>query len=118
MVSGWVQRYAPLLVDAARFARHSPDNRWFVDETYVKVTGVWRQVYQAVDQHGQLIDLLFSKRRDADAARQFFHRALTTLRVHTVEVVIEAAPVYPRVLDELVPATWHHAERGRQPTIT
>ena len=34
----WVQRFTPLLADAARFARHSPGERWFVDETYVKVT--------------------------------------------------------------------------------
>jgi transposase-like protein len=38
----WVQRFTPLLVDAARFCRHAPGNRWFVDETYVKVNGVWR----------------------------------------------------------------------------
>ncbi len=35
-----VQRFTPLLVDAARFCRHSPGDRWFVDETYVKVAGV------------------------------------------------------------------------------
>ena len=29
----WVQRFTPLLADAARFARHSPGDRWFVDET-------------------------------------------------------------------------------------
>jgi IS6 family transposase len=40
----WVQRFTPLLADAARFARHSPSDRWFVDETYVKVNGVWRYV--------------------------------------------------------------------------
>ncbi len=38
----WVQRFTPLLADAARFARHSPGERWYVDETYVKVNGVWR----------------------------------------------------------------------------
>jgi hypothetical protein len=38
----WVQRFTPLLADAARFARHAPGDRWFVDETYVKVNGVWR----------------------------------------------------------------------------
>ena len=54
----WVQRFTPLLADAARFARHSPGDRWFVDETYVKVNGVWRYVYRAVDQHGQVIDVL------------------------------------------------------------
>jgi transposase-like protein len=31
----WVQRFTPLLADAARFARHSPGGRWFVDDTYV-----------------------------------------------------------------------------------
>ena len=107
----WVQRFAPLLADAARFCRHSPGDRWFVDETYVKVNGVWRYVYRAVDQHGQVIDVLVSKRRDGDAARRFFRRALTTLGVTPVEVVTDAAPVYPRVLDELVPAAWHHVER-------
>lgn len=32
----WVQRYTPLLIDAARPRRHSVSGRWFVDETYVK----------------------------------------------------------------------------------
>jgi transposase, IS6 family len=31
-------------------------NRWFVDETYPKISGVWRYVYRAIDQHGQIID--------------------------------------------------------------
>jgi transposase-like protein len=106
----WVQRFTPLLADAARFARHSPGDRWFVDETYVRVNGVWRYVYRAVGQHGQVIDNLVSPRRDANAARRFFTRALTTLKVRPAEVVTDAAPVYPRVLDELVPAAWHHVE--------
>jgi transposase-like protein len=36
----WVQRFTPLLADAARFCRHCPGDRWFVDETYVKVNGL------------------------------------------------------------------------------
>jgi hypothetical protein len=62
-----VQRFTPLLADAARFCRHSPGDRWFVDETYIKVHGAWRYVYRAVDQYGQVIDVLVSARRDADA---------------------------------------------------
>ena len=72
---------------------------------------MWRYVYRAVDQHGQVIDVLVSKRRDGEAARRFFHRALTTLKVTPTEVVTDAAPVYPRVLDELIPAAWHHVEQ-------
>jgi transposase-like protein len=107
----WVQRFTPLLADAARFARHAPGDRWFVDETYVKVNGVWRYVYRAVDQHGQVIDVLVSARRDTAAARRFLIRALQTLKVSPGEVVTDAAPVYPGVLDELLPAAWHHVER-------
>jgi IS1 family transposase len=68
-------------------------------------------VYRAVDQHGQIVDVLVSKRRDAKAAHRFFTRAMTTLKATPTEVVTDKAPVYPRVLDELVPAAWHHVER-------
>src|SRR4051812_48107945 len=90
----WVQRFTPMLADAARFARHAPGDRWFVDETYVKVNGIWRYVYRAVDQDGQVIDVLLTSRRGATAARRFFTRALETLKVIPAEVVTDAAPVY------------------------
>ena len=35
----WVQRFTPLLIDAARPCRHVPGDRWFVNEMYVKITG-------------------------------------------------------------------------------
>ena len=60
----WVQRFTPLVIDAARPCRHSVGDRWFVDETYVRVAGVWRYVYRAVDQNGQVIDVNVSKRRN------------------------------------------------------
>jgi transposase-like protein len=104
-----VQRFTPLFADARPV--RPPGDRWFVDETYVKVNGVWRYVYRAVDQHGQVIDVLLSARRDAAAARRFFTRALRMLKVTPSEVVTDAAPVYPAVLDELLPAAWHHVEQ-------
>ncbi|MGI8661842.1 MAG: IS6 family transposase [Acidimicrobiales bacterium] len=51
----WVQRFTPLLIDAARPCRHAVGDRWLVDEAYVKVAGRWRYVYRAIDQHGQII---------------------------------------------------------------
>jgi transposase-like protein len=107
----WVQRFTPLLADAARFCRHAPGDRWYVDETYVKVGGHWRYVYRAIDQYGQVIDVLVSTRRDADAARRFFLRAIATLKVKPTEVVTDAAAIYPAVLDELIPSAWHHVEQ-------
>jgi hypothetical protein len=51
----WVQRFTPLLIDAARPRRHVTGDRWFVDETYVKVAGRWVYLYRAIDQYGQVI---------------------------------------------------------------
>src|SRR3954469_2580879 len=72
----WVQRFAPLIVDAARPCRHAVGDRWFVDETYVKVAGTWRYVYRAVDQHGHVIDVFLSAKRDVTAATRFFSTAI------------------------------------------
>jgi transposase-like protein len=85
-----VQRLTPLLADAARFRRRAPGDRWYVDETYIRVNGVWCYVYRAIDQHGQVINVLVSARRDADAARRFFRRAIATLKVKPTEVVTAA----------------------------
>jgi DDE domain len=52
--------------------RHAAGDRWFVDETDVKVAGRWRYLYRAVDQFGQVIDVLLSEQRDTAAARRFF----------------------------------------------
>jgi hypothetical protein len=57
----WVQRFTPQLVDAARPSRHSGGDRWFVDETYLKVSGVWKYLYRAVDQFGQVIDVMLRR---------------------------------------------------------
>jgi transposase, IS6 family len=106
----WVQRFTPLFADAARPLRHATGDRWFVDETYVKVAGRWRYLYRAVDQYGQVIDVLLSEQRDTAAARRFFIRALAHGPA-PVEVTTDKAGPYLRVLDELVPAAAHVTEQ-------
>jgi len=102
----WVQRFTPLSIDAARPRRHLAGDRWFVDETYVKVSGVWSYVYRAVDQRGQVIDVYVSQRRDIASARAFFTAALSVHDVPT-EVVTDRAPALANVIKELVPAALH-----------
>ncbi len=67
-------------------------------------------LYRAVDQHGQVIDILVSERRDGPAARAFVTRALNTGPA-PLEVTTDRVPVYPRVIDELVPAACHLCQR-------
>jgi transposase-like protein len=107
----WVQRFTPLLAEAARPCRHRVGDRWQVDETYVKVAGRWHYVYRAIDQSGQVIDVFVSPRRDSTAARRFFERAIGTTKTLPSEVVTDLAPTYLVVLEELLPTAWHRTDR-------
>jgi transposase, IS6 family len=82
-------------------------DQWFVDETYVKVNGVWRYVYRAWNQHGQVIDVSASKRRDSASARRFFS---TSLAVHRApaEVITDRAPALAYVIEDLLPAAYRN----------
>ena len=101
----WVQRFTPLVIEAARPCRHSVDDRWFVDETYVKIAGVWRYVYRAVDQHGQVIDVFVSKRRNVAAATRF--QTMLAGRERPKEVTTDLAAPLLRVVDDLLPEVLH-----------
>jgi transposase, IS6 family len=105
-----VQTVTVEFIDAARPSRHAGGDRWFVDETYVKVAGRWIYLYRAVDQHGQVIDVFLSQHRDSAAARALLTRALR-LSPAPIEVTTDRAPVYPRVIDEHVPGPRHVLEQ-------
>jgi len=106
----WVQRFTPLLIDAARPCRHSAGSHWFVDETYVKVSGSWRYVYRAVDQYGQVIDVFVSKKRDLKVATTFF-TSLITAHGQPTEITTDRAHAFVRVITELLPAALHDTDQ-------
>jgi transposase, IS6 family len=72
-------------------------------------------LYRAIDQFGQVIDVLVSQKRDLAATRRFFTRALEH-GPPPIEVITDHAAAYPRMLDELVPAACHVTEQyGNNP---
>src|SRR3989442_10445691 len=72
----WVQRYMPEFVKRwQRYARPIGTS-WRIDETYIKVKGVWVYLYRGVDKEGQTIDFYLSERRDIAAAKQFLLQAI------------------------------------------
>ena len=103
----WVQRFTPVLVDAAKPCRHSVGSSWFVDETYVKVSGSWRYVYRAVDQDGQVIDVFVSKKRDLKAATKFLASAIAA-HGQPAEITTDRAHALVRVVSELLPDALHN----------
>jgi IS6 family transposase len=67
-------------------------------------------LYRAIDQYGQVIDVVVSEKRDPAATREFFTRALEHGPPPT-EVTTDQAPAYPRVIEELIPAACHVTEQ-------
>jgi transposase, IS6 family len=91
----WVQRYGPELEQ--RMRRHlKPTNKsWRCDETYIRVKGRWCYLYRAIDSTGATIDFLLSAKRDADAAKRLFRKALSDASHPQPRVInTDLAPIY------------------------
>src|SRR5215210_1269263 len=72
----WVLAYAPLIEKRLRVFRKPHCGSIRVDETYIKVRGQWCYLYRAIDKHGNPVDFLLTAKRDLDAAKRFFRKAL------------------------------------------
>ena len=72
--------------------------------------GRWVYLYRAIDQFGQVIDVLVSQKRGLAATRRFFTRALEH-GLRPSEVTTDQAAAYARVLDELLPSARHVMKR-------
>ena len=72
----------------------------------MKVAGRWRYLYRAVDQFGQVIDVLVARKRAKAAARRFCTRALAGATSPT-EVSTDRAPAYPRIVEDVLPGALH-----------
>lgn len=98
----WIQAYAPELEERIRPHLRISNGSWRVDETYIRVKGRWTYLYRSVDSRGQTIDFLLSAKRDADAAKRFFRKALG--QPHTVNprsITVDRNPAYPCAVGEM-----------------
>jgi transposase, IS6 family len=72
----WVHTFGPLLAEAGRRRSRKLGRRWWCDETYIRLRGRWAYLYRAIDEEGQVVDVLLREHRDLDSARAFFARAI------------------------------------------
>ena len=72
----WVERFASLLDTRFRQRKKKVHSSWRMDETYIKLKGRWVFLYRAVDKYGATIDFLIRKKRDTQAAKSFFSKAI------------------------------------------
>ncbi len=98
----WIQAYAPEIAKRIRPHLRPSNGSWRVDATYVKMKGRWMYLYRAVDSRGQTIDFLLAAKRDAEAAKRFFRKALE--QPHTTNprtITVDKNPSYPCAVAEM-----------------
>ena len=77
-INRWATRFLPLIEKMARKHNRPVGASWRMDETYIKVKGVWKYLYRAVDKQGKTVDFLLTAKRDMAAAKRFFDKAMQT----------------------------------------
>ena len=75
-VQRWVVKYTPILDEEFRKRKKTVGTSWRMDETYIKVKGIWHYLYRAVDKEGNTIDFLLTRKRDKKAAKGFLIKAI------------------------------------------
>ena len=98
----------PGFIEAARPGRHAPGDRWFADETYVKVAGQWTYLRRATSTARSSTYCCRSGGTWRPPGGSSPARCAGTI---PAEVTTDRAPAYPRVLDELIPSVLHTTER-------
>jgi transposase-like protein len=75
-INRWAIRFLPLIEKVSRKHKRPVGGSWRMDETYIKVKGVWKYLYRAVDKQGKTVDFLLTAKRDMAAAKRFFDKAM------------------------------------------
>ena len=72
----WMIKMLPVLAAVFRRRKRPVGRSWRLDETYVKVSGQWKDPYRSVDRDGDTVDCLLTTKRDLAAALRFLERAI------------------------------------------
>ena len=75
-IQRWVYKFNPLIEKTFQKRKKAVGDSWRMDETYIKVKGVWMYLYRAVDKGGNTVDFLLTKRRNKRAAHLFLLKAI------------------------------------------
>ena len=99
----WEFRFAPMVSENLRAKRRGIAGRsWYLDETYIKVSGKWRYLYRAIDREGNLLDSMLSEHRDKHAARRFLRRLIDNAGRKPLRMTTDKHPAYTKAIRWIV----------------
>ena len=109
----WVIKFGPLIAANLRRRRSPPTGRWHLDEMVVKISGQRMYLWRAVDDEGEVLDVLVQKRRNKVAALKLLRRLLKNQGIHPEVIVTDGLASYPPAMRILGCKDRHHPGRLR-----
>jgi len=106
-VRRWCDKFGQAYANQLRRRRPRPGDKWHLDEVFVKINGITHYLWRAVDQHGNVLDVLVQSRRNAKAAKRFFRKLLTGLRYVPRVLVTDKLASYGVAHRELMASVTH-----------
>jgi putative transposase len=107
----WCNKFGPHYAHRLRRGHRGYGDTVLMDEVLVRIRGQYRYLWRAVDQDGEVIDVLLQERRDAASARRFFGRLLARLRGEPRKIVTDKLGSYAVARRELLPGAAHETRR-------
>ena len=123
-VREWCLKFGQTYANDLRRRSPRPGERWHLDEVFLKINGRIHYLWRAVDQDGEVLDILVQSQRDKKAAKKFFRKLLKGLRYIPHVVITDKLKSYSAAHDEVLPSIEHcqqkyqnnRAENSPQPT--
>ena len=120
----WVEKFGSQYAKRLRRLRPKPSSKWHIDEVFLKIGGKQMYLWRAVDDEGEVLDVLLQSKRDKRAATTFLHKAIK--RAGSVPEVIVSDKWKPTgaAIRSVAPIAIHlkgkrlnnRAENSHQPT--
>ena len=97
----WAAKFGPLIASNLRRRRWKPTGRWHLDEMAVKIGGQRMWLWRAVDDEGEVLDVLVQKRRNKAAALKMLRKLLKNTGVHPETITTDKLASYRTAAKEL-----------------
>jgi putative transposase len=111
-IRGWCQKFGGEYSKRLRKCRGPVGDTWHLDEVYLKIDGRNQYLWRAVDQEGEVIDILVQSHRDARAAARFFRKILRVEISLPRRVVTDRLGSYGVAMRGLMPGIEHITDKG------
>ena len=107
----WGLRFGRIFANALKRRRPQPGDKWYMDEVFIRIRGKQHYLWRAVDQAGNVLDILVQSRRNAAAAMRFFRKLLKGLRYVPRVIVTDKLKSYAAAKRKILPRVEHRQSR-------